>query len=146
MGAKERRKRQSPRREARPRVLRTQREVLCDVLLSAGQCETWLTLHELALLTGYGEASVSAQLRHLRKPEYGGFTVEKRLRGSGAGVCGQNGPLWEYRLRRGDSACTAQDPPGSGLSPVVPEALADLSPRDSDGAFAEHGASPCEAL
>jgi hypothetical protein len=51
---------QTSRRIARPRSLRTQREVLRDVLLAAGQCETWLTLHEMALLTGYGEASVSA--------------------------------------------------------------------------------------
>jgi hypothetical protein len=88
------------RRIVRPRCVRTQREVLCDVLLAAGQCETWLTLHEMALLTGYGEASVSAQLRHLRKPEYGGFIVDKRLRGSGAIVCGECGPMWEYRLQR----------------------------------------------
>lgn len=102
-------RRQMTRRALRPRVLRTQREVLCDVMLSAGQCETWLTLHELALLTGYGEASVSAQLRHLRKPEYGGFTVQKRVRGSGAPVCGECGPMWEYRLRRSDGVCAKQD-------------------------------------
>ena len=47
------------------RPVRTQRETLCDVMLSAAQCDTWLTLQELALLTHYGEASISAQLRHL---------------------------------------------------------------------------------
>ena len=88
------------RREARPRCSRRQRDVLCDVMLSAGQCETWLTLHELGRLTGYGEASVSAQLRHLRKPEFGSYEVDKRQRGVGSTVRGESGPLWEYRLRR----------------------------------------------
>ena len=88
------------RREARPRCLRRQRDVLCDVMLSAGQCETWLTLHELGRLTGYGEASVSAQLRHLRKPEFGGYEVDKRQRSLGRAVRSESGPLWEYRLRR----------------------------------------------
>jgi hypothetical protein len=94
------------KREARPRSLRRQRDVLCDVMLAAGQCETWLTLHELARLTGYGEASVSAQLRHLRKPEYGGFVVEKQRRAVDevsrrVATCSELGPVWEYRLRRG---------------------------------------------
>jgi len=65
---------------------RRQRDVLCDVMLSARQCETWLTLEELAKLTHYPQASISAQLRHLRKPEYGGHVVEKRPRGTGCGV------------------------------------------------------------
>ena len=51
------------RREPRPRLLKRQRDVLCDVMLSAGTCETWLTLVELSRLTQYGEASISAQLR-----------------------------------------------------------------------------------
>jgi len=94
------------RKESRPRSLRRQRDVLCDVMLAAGQCETWLTLHELARLTGYGEASVSAQLRHLRKPEYGGFVVDKQRRAVDEVVrrdifSGGLGPVWEYRLRRG---------------------------------------------
>jgi hypothetical protein len=89
------------RREWRRRSLRRQRDVLCDVMLAAGQCETWLTLHELARLTGYGEASVSAQLRHLRKPQYGGFAVEKRCRAVDQVIRGQGGPVWEYQLKRG---------------------------------------------
>ena len=94
------------RKESRPRSLRRQRDVLCDVMLAAGQCETWLTLHELARLTGYGEASVSAQLRHLRKPEYGGFVVDKQRRAVDEITrrdifSGERGPVWEYRLRRG---------------------------------------------
>ena len=83
------------------KLTRTQREVLCDVLLSAGQCETWLTLQELSLLTHYGEASISAQLRHLRKPQFGGFVVEKRQREVDAVVRKEVGVVWEYKLRRG---------------------------------------------
>jgi len=65
--------------------LRTQIEVIRDVMLSAADCGTWLTLLELSELTSYGEASISAQLRNLRKPDHGGFRVEKRRRdGDGA--------------------------------------------------------------
>jgi hypothetical protein len=70
-------------------------------MLSAAQCDTWLTLQELALLTHYGEASISAQLRHLRKPEYGAFVVEKRQRDADAVVRKEVGVVWEYKLRRG---------------------------------------------
>ena len=52
----------------------------------------WRTLSEIAKLTGYPEASVSAQLRHLRKPAFGEYIVDKRRR-EGAG-------LWEYQVRR----------------------------------------------
>src|SRR5258708_13129200 len=80
---------------------RTQRDVLCDVMLSARQCETWLTLEELAKLTHYPPASISAQLRHLRKPEYGGFVVEKRPRVVDTVLRGEDfGTVWEYQLRR----------------------------------------------
>jgi hypothetical protein len=82
-------------------VRRRQRDVLCDVMLSARQCETWLTLEELAKLTHYPQASISAQLRHLRKPEYGGFVVEKRPRALDAVLRGEDfGTVWEYQLRR----------------------------------------------
>src|SRR5260370_2707203 len=80
---------------------RRQRDVLCDVMLSARQCETWLTLEELAKLTHYPPASISAQLRHLRKPEYGGFVVEKRPRVVDTVLRGEDfGTVWEYQLRR----------------------------------------------
>jgi hypothetical protein len=68
-------------------------------MLSAGACETWLTLVELSRVTHYGEASISAQLRHLRKPQYGTFVVEKRQREAAKVLCGvEHGPVWEYRL------------------------------------------------
>jgi hypothetical protein len=79
---------------------RKQRDVLCDVMLSARQCETWLTLDELAKLTHYPPASISAQLRHLREPEFGGFIVEKRPREFGRAMRGEEfGTVWEYQLR-----------------------------------------------
>src|SRR5437764_14937434 len=80
---------------------RRQRDVLCDVMLSAQQCETWLTLDELSKLTHYPPASISAQLRHLRKPEYGGFAVEKRPRAVGKVLRGEEfGTVREHQLRR----------------------------------------------
>ena len=51
----------------------------------------WHRLSDLALMTGASEASVSARLRDLRKPEYGSFTVDRRYIHRG---------LWEYRLAR----------------------------------------------
>ena len=52
----------------------------------------WLTLAEIAEKTGDPEASVSAQVRHLRKARFGGHQVDKRRRGEASrGV-------WEYRL------------------------------------------------
>ena len=84
-----------------------QRDVLRDVMRSADQCETWLTLEELARITLFPPASISAQLRHFRKPRHGGFRLLKRCRAVarpplGGVVAGfaLAGPLWEYRLRR----------------------------------------------
>jgi hypothetical protein len=80
---------------------RRQRDVLCDVMLSARECQTWLTLDELAKLTHYPPASISAQLRHLRKPEYGAFVMEKRPRTAGRILRGEDfGAVWEYQLMR----------------------------------------------
>lgn len=54
---------------------------------------TWRTLRELEDATGIGQASVSAQLRNLRKAPHD-MTIEKRRRGNA------RSGLWEYRLRR----------------------------------------------
>jgi hypothetical protein len=78
----------------------TQRQVLCDVMLAARECDAWLTLDELAKLTHYPPASISAQLRHLRKPEHGSFVVDKRTRAVDAVMRRDpHGPVWEYQLR-----------------------------------------------
>ena len=49
----------------------------------------WRTLQEIADVTGYPHASVSAQLRNLRKSKFGGWTVERRYVANG---------LYEYRV------------------------------------------------
>ena len=58
----------------------TQLRTIRDLMLSAAQRGAWLTLGEIARLTEIGEASISAQLRHLRKWRYGRHRVEKRVR------------------------------------------------------------------
>ena len=52
---------------------------------------TWRTLSEIESLLGYPQASVSAQLRHLRKERFGGYTVNKRRRVNVLGT-------WEYQV------------------------------------------------
>ena len=85
---------------ARVRI-KTQREVLRDVMLSAKECEAWLTLSELAAMTRYPAASISAQLRHLKKPQFGNFALEKRMRDKADSLSGNaQGVVWEYRLGR----------------------------------------------
>lgn len=76
--------------------LRSQRDVIRDVMLEANDRRWpeeygWLTLARIAKLTGFGETSISAQLRHLRKACNGGYLVEKRMRADGT---------WEYRLSK----------------------------------------------
>jgi hypothetical protein len=49
----------------------------------------WRTLAAISSIAGCPEASVSARLRDLRKPKFGGYTVERGYAGDG---------LWQYRL------------------------------------------------
>jgi len=90
------------------RRLRSQREVIRDVMVSAADCDTWLTLGELRAITRYGEASISAQLRHLRKAENGGYEIVKRHRDGAStarpGADGRGECVWEYRIVRGGRA------------------------------------------
>jgi hypothetical protein len=79
-------------------VVPTQREVLRDVMLAAGKYGAWMTLRELARLTRYGEASISAQLRHLRRMECGGYVLEKRVRHAEVVSSEEHFVVWEYRL------------------------------------------------
>jgi hypothetical protein len=60
-----------------------------DRVVWAMQDEMWHTLGAVARMTGDPEASISAQLRHLRKPRFGGHTVERRYMSNG---------LYEYKL------------------------------------------------
>jgi len=91
--------RRTKQTEARPVILRKQREVIRDVMLSAGQCATWLTLDELAKLTHYPPASISAQLRHMRKPRFGAYEVAKRCRTVNKAMRAEGfGTVWEYSV------------------------------------------------
>ena len=49
----------------------------------------WRSLRDISEITSDPEASISAQLRHLRKDRFGAHTVEKRHLGNG---------LYHYRL------------------------------------------------
>lgn len=49
----------------------------------------WRTLDQISSITGHGAASVSAQLRNLRKRDFGCHNVEKRHLSNG---------LYEYRI------------------------------------------------
>ena len=79
-------------------VTPTQREILRNVMLAAGKYGAWMTLGELARLTRYGEASISAQLRHLRRAECGGYVLEKRVRQGDIVGSEEHFVVWEYRL------------------------------------------------
>jgi len=50
---------------------------------------TWKTLDQISRETGDPAASISAQLRHLRKQRFGGHAVEKEYMGNG---------LYRYRV------------------------------------------------
>ena len=47
------------------------------------------TLSQIEQVTGEPQASISAQLRHLRKPRFGGHSVNKKHQGQG---------LYKYQL------------------------------------------------
>ena len=53
----------------------------------------WLTLDDIHEITGDPPASISAQLRHLRKERFGSYIITKRPRGDR-----RNG-LWEYSMK-----------------------------------------------
>lgn len=64
-------------------------ERILRLMLSSG---AWRTLAEIAAATGAPPASVSAQLRHMRKPRFGSYVVMKRRRGD------VSRGLFEYRV------------------------------------------------
>jgi DNA adenine methylase len=65
-----------------------QHERIRDLMLDG----VWRTLDEIAAATGDPPASISAQLRHLRKPRFGSYVVAKQARGD------REHGLFEYRL------------------------------------------------
>ena len=85
----------------------TQLAAIRELTTRASARGIWLTLAEIAEATEFAEASISAQLRHLRKAHHGGYHVEKRHRCSTRGGVAtmrkirdtRRGPvIWEYRV------------------------------------------------
>ena len=87
----------------------------------------WRTLNEMSDKTGDPQASISAQLRHLRKPRFGGYEVEVRRRGD------RTDGLFEYRLITKKEQKKSEEPPfsdppqpppvkGKGQIPLFPKA------------------------
>lgn len=76
--------------------LKTQHERIRDLMLDGN----WRTIREISHATGDPENSIQAQLRHMRKPRFGGFIVTKER-------CGN---LYGYRAR----ARRISDPPYQG--------------------------------
>jgi hypothetical protein len=56
----------------------------------------WRSLAEISAALGDPAASVSAQLRHLRRPRFGSYIVERQARGD------RKHGLFEYRLLKPD--------------------------------------------
>ena len=52
----------------------------------------WYTLNEIHAKTEDPHASISAQLRHLRKERFGSHIVDKKPRGK------RNAGIWQYKL------------------------------------------------
>lgn len=54
----------------------------------------WYTIDEIVRMTSYAPQSVSARLRDLRKPEFGGHTISRRPVPDGV----FKGKTYEYRM------------------------------------------------
>jgi hypothetical protein len=84
----------------------TQLVAIRELMMRALARGIWLTLGEIAEATEFGEASISAQLRHLRKADHGGYRVEKRRRRAARAAApmrkirdARTGlVIWEYRV------------------------------------------------
>lgn len=71
----------------------------------------WRSLAAIAELTGDPQSSVSAQLRHMRKPRFGGYTVERKPSGD------RRRGLFVYRVLPPSPA--AEQPKKEGLRAEV---------------------------
>lgn len=60
-----------------------------DAIFNLMKDGEWRTLNQIASQLGYGEASISAQLRHTRKERNGGHTLNREYVGDG---------LYQYQL------------------------------------------------
>ena len=68
--------------------IRRQMDVIREYMLSA---HLYLSLAEIERALRYPQASISAQLRHLKKEAYGSHIVTKRRRGESG--------TWEYMVK-----------------------------------------------
>ncbi len=68
--------------------LSTQNDRIRDFMLDG----RFRTLQEIETALGFPQASISAQLRHLKKPRFGAYTLNKRRR--------KLAGLFEYQLRK----------------------------------------------
>jgi hypothetical protein len=92
-------------RTTRSERAKTQLAVIRKLMTAAAMRGWWLTLGEIAQDTQFGEASISAQLRHLRKRKFGNCRVEKRIRRlvpkrRWPARKADSGVVWEYRVSR----------------------------------------------
>ena len=71
--------------------LQRQMDVIREYMLEA--YPKWRTLQKIENDLDYPQASISAQLRHLKKVRFGGFVLEKQRREADKGT-------WEYRLHK----------------------------------------------
>jgi len=95
-------------RKARAVILRRQREVIRDVMLSAGQCATWLTLDELAKLTHYPPASIrriAPLAKAAERGTYRGETLQNFKQGHARGRLRRRMGI----LRAARAACTGSE-------------------------------------
>jgi|TARA_Y100001951_G_C11250905_1_gene246312 biotin operon repressor len=67
--------------------LTTQKDRIKSLMIDG----TWRSLSDIREALGYPEASISAQLRHLKKGKFGGYCLEKRRSKNQEG-------LFEYKI------------------------------------------------
>lgn len=106
----------------------TQLVAIRQLMLQASGRGVWLTLAEIAEPTEFGEASISAQLRHLRKPCHGRYLVVKRRRRESFDANSLREPMagprirwrgrWEYRVIPPAHTNTCEVDPGNTSAPV----------------------------
>lgn len=83
-----------------------------DRVRSAMMDGKWRTLEEINKMTGDPVASISAQLRHLRKPRFGSWTVNRRARGD------RDTGLFEYQLLPSESSFEERNPQNTNIRKV----------------------------
>jgi biotin operon repressor len=65
-----------------------QHEQIREYMLEKTSEGKWVSLEDIELALCYSQSSISAQIRHLRKPKFGSYIVNKRHKGDG----------WEYQV------------------------------------------------